>query len=369
LRGKDFCETIDFVQQVFQTEQKNNKQKYGCEFIPFNPEIHSYICFSQNGLLTDILTNEKVLHIPYPYFMTVEYCLPKKDKPGYNLGVYIPSNTSIEKKCGLFKSDKEDNAMHRNEYIEIIYVYKGQHTVQIENQKIVLKQKEMCIFDTNCAQLDIRSESEGIIVFLGFRRSLIEDYLVNNLTNEIIRDFFKAICIKKTNASYLRLKAAANHITTVEENLSIVFQELERANKGYEMIALICTLRMLNCFEKSSESSVTTIPKNLTGSKLFHTVTEYIKENIADISVEKLRKRFHYQSDYYNRLIIKNTGLTFSEYIRILKLEKAKYFLLNTNMTTNEIITLLGYKSHSYFFKIFREETNLTPTEFRKFHQ
>ncbi len=38
---------------------------------------------------------------------------------------------------------------------------------------------------------------------------------------------------------------------------------------------------------------------------LFTEVTSYIRENYASISVQDLVDRFHFQEDYYNRLIKK----------------------------------------------------------------
>src|SRR5699024_312088 len=134
---------------------------------------------------------------------------------------------------------------------------------------------------------------------------------------------------------YLKLKIDGNYVTNVEENLSTIFHELEVADKGYELITKVCTIRILNSLEGKSESYITTIPRKVNESKFFNVLTEYIKDNIAEVNIEKLRRRFHYQNDYYNRLIRKNTGLTFSEYIRVIKLEKAKHLLLNTNMTIN----------------------------------
>ena len=108
------------------------------------------------------------------------------------------------------------------------------------------------------------------------------------------------------------------------------------------------------------------ISKKLHGTKLFQAVAKYISSNIAEISLEKLCKEFHYQTDYYNRLIRKNTGLTYSEYVKSLRIEKAKNLLINTDLSIHEIMEYIGFKYNAYFYKIFQKNTGMTPMEYRK---
>ena len=112
---------------------------------------------------------------------------------------------------------------------------------------------------------------------------------------------------------------------------------MESTKPGYERIAQIHTLRILNAFERSDTTDIYTFSKRLQGNKLFQAVARYIDSHIADISLEKLCDHFHYQADYYGRLIKKNTGLNYAQYVHALKMEKAKNLLVNTDMSVSEI--------------------------------
>ena len=59
------------------------------------------------------------------------------------------------------------------------------------------------------------------------------------------------------------------------------------------------------------------------------------------------------------------TGQTASEFIRKIKLEKAKELLENTDLTISEISYKVGFSSPSYFTKCFKEEYGLIPKEMR----
>lgn len=48
------------------------------------------------------------------------------------------------------------------------------------------------------------------------------------------------------------------------------------------------------------------------------------------------------------------------------KIEKAKWYLSNTDSTLSEIAAKCGYKTDYHFMRQFKEQTGLTPTQFRK---
>lgn len=91
--------------------------------------------------------------------------------------------------------------------------------------------------------------------------------------------------------------------------------------------------------------------------------------NLPEVTLELLKARFHYQEDYYNRLIKKNTGFTFSAYLQHLKIEKAKELLRVTSLSVHEIAQQMGYSDDAYFYRQFKKQTGVTPHVFRKGNQ
>lgn len=58
-------------------------------------------------------------------------------------------------------------------------------------------------------------------------------------------------------------------------------------------------------------------------------------------------------------------GQSVSEIIETRKIIEARRYLLNTAMTVSEVGYALGYNEKSYFTRVFRKRTGLTPTDFR----
>ncbi|WP_020592685.1 GlxA family transcriptional regulator [Kiloniella laminariae] len=76
---------------------------------------------------------------------------------------------------------------------------------------------------------------------------------------------------------------------------------------------------------------------------------------IAQMGERTLQRRF-----------TKATGLSPSIYVMELRLQKAREYLEVSRMTVDEIVWKVGYEDQSSFRKLFKRETGLTPSEYRK---
>ena len=59
-------------------------------------------------------------------------------------------------------------------------------------------------------------------------------------------------------------------------------------------------------------------------------------------------------------------NLSFSAYINRLRVEQAQKLLLNTSLPIVEIAGLVGFEEQSYFSKVFKSITHLSPGQYRK---
>ena len=93
---------------------------------------------------------------------------------------------------------------------------------------------------------------------------------------------------------------------------------------------------------------------------------EYIDRNIGEcIRTSEIAKQLHISESHFCHEFKRCTGSTVSEYITSKRISKAKEMLVDSSKTISEISTELGFSSFSYFCKIFKEKTGMTPGEFR----
>jgi len=59
-------------------------------------------------------------------------------------------------------------------------------------------------------------------------------------------------------------------------------------------------------------------------------------------------------------------GITFVEYIRLIRIREAKKLLEESDMKIIELAAKVGFNNVTYFNLLFKKETGETPVEFRR---
>ncbi|MDX8047561.1 response regulator [Gracilibacillus sp. S3-1-1] len=92
-------------------------------------------------------------------------------------------------------------------------------------------------------------------------------------------------------------------------------------------------------------------------------VNDYYME---DISLETLSNLFFLSREHISRKFKQETGLPLSKYVTKLRIDQAKYWLVETEETIYSIALMLGYQDENFFSKLFKKMTGSTPSEYRK---
>ncbi len=84
-----------------------------------------------------------------------------------------------------------------------------------------------------------------------------------------------------------------------------------------------------------------------------------------DFSINQLAEQFHVSIAYISYLVKKEVNQNFSDYIWKLRLDRARELLLNTDQSIDEISVAVGYLNTSSFRRKFKQDTGLTPSQYR----
>lgn len=100
---------------------------------------------------------------------------------------------------------------------------------------------------------------------------------------------------------------------------------------------------------------------------LLENIKSYIDENyLYEFSMEELAGVFGYNEKYLGRLFKAKTGYSVKDYCNHLKIEKAKGLLIGSDKHIADIATQVGYSNVTYFNRIFRALTGMSPQAYRK---
>lgn len=93
----------------------------------------------------------------------------------------------------------------------------------------------------------------------------------------------------------------------------------------------------------------------------------YLNENYAShITGESLAEAFHYSSEYIDKKMKQELGMTPHAYLTCIRLQNAKKLLERTDLPIQKIALECGFSDNSIFYKAFKKSFSLSPSEWRK---
>ena len=91
-----------------------------------------------------------------------------------------------------------------------------------------------------------------------------------------------------------------------------------------------------------------------------------VMENSAEVlSLGRVAKAVNVSAGYFSGLFHEATGLTFTEYVARIRVEKVKSLLTNPKLQITTIAYETGFKSLSQFNRVFRRVCGISPREYR----
>ncbi len=94
---------------------------------------------------------------------------------------------------------------------------------------------------------------------------------------------------------------------------------------------------------------------------------QYIQNNYSsDINLSRAAEHVRLSPNYLGNLFKKELQVNFVEYLNELRVGKAKELLLGTYLKSYEIAEKVGFTENTYFCRVFKKVTGMSPNEFRK---
>ncbi|MCA0755955.1 response regulator [Paenibacillus sp. N4] len=94
---------------------------------------------------------------------------------------------------------------------------------------------------------------------------------------------------------------------------------------------------------------------------------EFILGNyMHDISLEEVASHLELHPSYVCSLLKRETGMTYVQYLRTVRIEKAKSLLSGMpNLPMDQISKNIGFENPRHFYKVFKQQVGVTPGHYR----
>lgn len=102
-------------------------------------------------------------------------------------------------------------------------------------------------------------------------------------------------------------------------------------------------------------------------SALVRQAIHYVNENMAaSCRLSEVAHELKVSPEHLSRVFRREMDVTFTEYVKCVKMDYAIKLLGKTDMRIHEIAGKVGYENENYFHNVFKEAVGVTPNQYRK---
>ncbi len=107
--------------------------------------------------------------------------------------------------------------------------------------------------------------------------------------------------------------------------------------------------------------------KEVKNKDIVYKIQRYIKNNyLKKITLTEVAEHVYLSNSYLSKIIKEELGISFTEYVNKLRVTKSQELLRTTSLSLVEISNLVGFEDQSYFTKVFKKMTGISPGKYRE---
>lgn len=241
------------------------------------------------------------------------------------------SQVSVQRYEGL------QNLPHWHIESELIFAEKGSAEVMTDNNLYGLSEG-YCVFIRSGAVHYIKAESDSVISVMKIDSQLISAEFGT----------LAPICPLLENKY------------DVSDTFEKIRQEISNGEKYYEVI---CSGLALALIAEIFRSEKTSSAENSSGSGAYKKLLRLISERFANITFDEAAEIMCFSKPYFSKYFRRMSGMTFSEYLNIVRVSEAVKMLSKGGMSAGETAVAAGFGTIRSFNRVFKQYTGFTPRE------
>ncbi|MBQ9113208.1 MAG: AraC family transcriptional regulator [Clostridia bacterium] len=261
---------------------------------------------------------------------------------------------SDERTVVKYRKTSKAIKLHGHDYSEIMYVVKGSgiHTIG---------DREYPFIDGSLFFVP-----GGLGHMISFdKETEYYDILISDDVIEEMSDIRARMDMEEEMLPEIASNCTAGAYSKMCEICAMAYNEYEGGFPGTTDI-LLAQIRIIYVFLLRYRGTVdidTTPAKRRTAMP---EILDYINIHYKEpIKMYEIAQMYHYSPNYFSKLFKKNFGMGFYEYIHKKRIASAKEYLKICDNSVEEICRAVGYSNNNEFYKMFKEYTDMTPSEYR----
>ncbi|MCL4441927.1 MAG: AraC family transcriptional regulator [Firmicutes bacterium] len=255
---------------------------------------------------------------------------------------------------------------HSHNFIEMEYVYSGQITQYINNKRIILNQRSLCIFNKNVIHSIKQATNQDHMYHIFIDEDLFDLRFFGLIPddNRFSNYIYESLFINKHSSDYLLINGLDEDIS---ELIEAIYKEFRVKHRSYiKTIYAYMAILFQKLYRNECSLLGDSVKKDITKKRgQLVQIMDYLQKNYRAATLVSMAKAHYLHPNYLCRLIKELTGKTFTEILNQTRMEMASHFLVSTEKTIEAISHAVGYENPNYFYKIFKDHFGMTPGYYR----
>nr|WP_288867442.1 response regulator [uncultured Blautia sp.] len=124
--------------------------------------------------------------------------------------------------------------------------------------------------------------------------------------------------------------------------------------------------RLLGAFRSGRGGEEVSAAEPINSSMMDKIIREIQERYTENITLSGLAEAYGISTGYLSSQLKAELGLSFSKYITSKRIQKAKELLADESLSVESIAEQTGYNDYFYFIKVFKKNTGISPSKYRK---
>ncbi len=257
---------------------------------------------------------------------------------------------------------------HYNDFIQITYLLMGSLTIQIDSTYYTFHENEIYLIDKNTYHREVFNNTDAVVINICLDSALFDEILLSNIKLDSLQGFIRNSLINAKNLyKFLHFSPHnTEYQKLISHYINEIFTESKHKNPGYIYVVKGYLVRLMDSLANNYSYSFDEDDQEKYKKFLFQEIENYMITHLQDVQLNNLTNQFHYQNNYISNLIKTHTGMSFVNFLGSLRIRKAKFLLQATTLSIEDIMALVGYHNKGFFYKLFKEQTGVTPGKYRR---
>lgn len=251
-------------------------------------------------------------------------------------------------------------------YWEMVYVDKGEYAAVSDRGTVRLKQGDLLFYPPGERQegtADVQAPPNLLIVGFDCTSDAMCDlkhgpFHLGDSERRLLTDIVREGAFSLEPVVPLRRKEP-----DVRHNRSSIGREQVVKNQ----LEILCIQLLRKTTSLKEGGKLSSLQKEHQETGIAQNIIDFIeRSNMSELCLDRICRKFALSRNHLGAIFKRSTGYSVMEYVRKLKIAKAKTLIREESYNYTEIAELLGYGSIHYFSKDFKKWTGTAPSEYAK---